>query len=250
MQFVQQIPGLLLLVTVLCSDSIRAQDSSNMANMTSMMANTTNMTANATSPTNVTNATMVESPMPAQMPMNMTQPQQQQPSTSIWTTEELVTDLSLPGAPNATLDVRYNDSLQVTLGNKLTPLQASTAPTVCLRNVSVGCEPPFALLMVDPDATSRQNPQFRSWLHWIVVNVNSTEKLHEGDQAVPYNGPAPPKGSGPHRYVFLLYCQRGRRLQGSELAPEKRNNFNLAEFVNKTELGPPLAGNFFFAENP
>uniref|UniRef100_A0A224YVP9 Phosphatidylethanolamine binding protein n=1 Tax=Rhipicephalus zambeziensis TaxID=60191 RepID=A0A224YVP9_9ACAR len=239
MQFVQHTSGLLLLMTSLCCDGIRAQDSSNMTNM----ANMTNMTS-------MTNATMVEPPMPAVMTTNMTQPQQQQPSASIWTTEELVTDLSLPGAPNATLDVRYTGSLQVTLGNKLTPQQASTAPTVCLRNVSVDCEPPFALLMVDPDATSRQDPKFRSWLHWIVVNVNSTEKLHEGDQAVPYNGPAPPKGSGPHRYVFLLYCQRGRRLQGSELAPEKRNNFNLAEFVNKTELGPPLAGNFFFAENP
>ncbi|KAH7960071.1 hypothetical protein HPB49_016741 [Dermacentor silvarum] len=225
MQFVQRLSPVLLLLT-LC-DIVRAQDS------------------------NMTNTTMVQ-PMAAPMPMNQSAAasgQQQQQPPSVWTTEELVTDLSLPGAPNATLDVRYDGPLQVTLGNKLTPQQASAAPTVCL-NASVDCEPPFALLMVDPDATSRQNPQFRSWLHWIVVNVNATDKLHEGDQAVPYNGPAPPKGSGPHRYVFLLYCQRGRRLQGSELAPEKRNNFNLADFVNKTELGVPLAGNFFFAENP
>lgn len=222
MQFVQKTCSLLLLLTLWCCDIITAQQASNM-----------------------TNATMVQPTMAAPMPMN-----QSQPSTSVWTTEELVTDLSLPGAPNATLDVRYDGPLQVTLGNKLTPQQASTAPKVCLHNASFECDPPFALLMVDPDATSRQNPQFRSWLHWIVVNVNATEKLHEGDQAVPYNGPAPPKGSGPHRYVFLLYCQGGRRLQGSELAPEKRNNFNLSEFVNKTELGPPLAGNFFFAENP
>ncbi|XP_075541382.1 protein D3-like [Dermacentor variabilis] len=222
MQFVQRLSSLLLLLT-LC-DSIRAQDS------------------------NITNATAAQPP-PAPMPMNQTAASEQQQPSSVWTTEELVADLSLPGAPNATLDVRYDGPLQVTLGNKLTPQQASAAPTVCL-NASVECEPPFALLMVDPDATSRQNPQFRSWLHWIVVNVNGTDKLHEGDQAAPYNGPAPPKGSGPHRYVFLLYCQRGRRLQGSELAPEKRNNFNLADFVNKTELGAPLAGNFFFAENP
>jgi large subunit ribosomal protein L35 len=29
----------------------------------------------------------------------------------------------------------------------------------------------YTLLMVDPDAPSRENPVKRSWLHWMVVNI-------------------------------------------------------------------------------
>ncbi|XP_075732861.1 uncharacterized protein LOC142775382 [Rhipicephalus microplus] len=44
---------------------------------------------------------------------------------------------------------------------------------------AINCVPPFALLMLDPDAPSRQYPSLRSWLHWMVINANTTRKLHK-----------------------------------------------------------------------
>ncbi|KAK8775578.1 hypothetical protein V5799_031084 [Amblyomma americanum] len=235
--FVQLFSTLLLLT--LCVHNAKAQDAN--ATNTSMAMPAAPAMAGPAAPAAAGNQTAENQTTANQTVVDSGQ--------SVWIKEELVADLSLPGAPNATLEVTYAGDLKVTLGNTLTPQQASTAPTVSL-NVPVDCEGPYALLMVDPDATSRKNPVFRSWMHWMVLNINSTEKLQEGDAALPYNGPAPPKGSGLHRYVFLVYCQRGMRLQAKDLAPKERKNFNLAEFVNRTSLGTPLAGNFFVAENP
>jgi large subunit ribosomal protein L35 len=29
----------------------------------------------------------------------------------------------------------------------------------------------YLLMMVDPDAPSRDNPIKRSWLHWLIINI-------------------------------------------------------------------------------
>lgn len=38
----------------------------------------------------------------------------------------------------------------------------------------------YTLLMTDPDAPSRANPEFREWHHWLVVNIPGN-KISEGD---------------------------------------------------------------------
>ena len=110
--------------------------------------------------------------------------------------------------------------------------------------------------MVDPDATSRSNPQFRCWLHWIVQNVpGHGHDFTKGDAAAVYQGPAPPKGSGPHRYVFLVYKQTEKfDMTGKVPIPvdeiEARKNFDVTKYLHthegKLEL---VAGNYFLAEN-
>lgn len=168
---------------------------------------------------------------------------------NVWVASGLVADLSLTDYPGAELEVKYGKE-EVCLNMSLTPAQTSKAPTVRLKG-AINCMPPFALLMVDPDAPSRKKPTFRSWMHWLVLNANSTEKLHEGEAAVKYAGPAPPPGSGPHRYVFLAYCQGAQRLEAKALAPAERPKFQLEDFVKKAKLmGRPFGGTFFFAENP
>jgi len=85
----------------------------------------------------------------------------------------------------------------------------------------------YALLCIDPDA-----PKEGGWRHWILLNIPaSINQLPEskpernkiltlkingenyriiqgknswGDYG--YGGPAPPPGSGPHRYYFCLYA--------------------------------------------
>lgn len=79
----------------------------------------------------------------------------------------------------------------------------------------------FALICEDPDA-----PGTDAFVHWVIYNISpNTTALPEGmnsekrlelpvraDQGVNsfgntgYNGPLPPFGHGPHRYVFTLYA--------------------------------------------
>ena len=61
--------------------------------------------------------------------------------------------------------------------------------------------------MLDPDAPSRKKHRFRSYVHWLVVNVLGN-KVEDGTTRAVYRGPAPPQGTGLHRYVFLVYKQQ------------------------------------------
>lgn len=167
--------------------------------------------------------------------------------TDVWRLTGIVTDLRLPEAPHADLNVKYNSG-KVVINTTLAPEQAANAPSVSISN-KPSCQPPYALLMVDPDAPSRSNPKARSWLHWMVVNSNNADALEGGQVATPYAGPTPPKGTGPHRYVLLAYCQLRQTLKLNRVAPKKRNNFNLGDFVNYYLDSSPFAGTLFYAEN-
>ncbi|KAF8558053.1 PEBP-like protein [Imleria badia] len=69
--------------------------------------------------------------------------------------------------------------------------------------------------MTDPDAPSRSDPKMGQWRHWVVTGLKAPAltALDTGDLSArvtraattPYYPPAPPHGTGPHRYVFLLY---------------------------------------------
>jgi len=67
----------------------------------------------------------------------------------------------------------------------------------------------YTVLMVDPDAPSRSDPSMRSFLHWAIVNCPGEER-DRGDTIAEYTGPAPPPGSGLHRYVFIVYQQTAK----------------------------------------
>lgn len=50
-------------------------------------------------------------------------------------------------------------------------------------------------LHLDPDAPSRENPEFREILHWLVVNIPGNE-VNKGKVITEYIGSGPPQGSG------------------------------------------------------
>jgi Raf kinase inhibitor-like YbhB/YbcL family protein len=69
----------------------------------------------------------------------------------------------------------------------------------------------LALLVDDPDAPSGV------FTHWVAWGLDpAARELREGEAApregrndfggVGYRGPCPPRGHGPHRYVFRLYA--------------------------------------------
>lgn len=101
--------------------------------------------------------------------------------------------------------------------------------------------------MVDPDAPSRKDPKFRSWRHWLVVNIPGND-VRSGEVKTKYMGSAPPHGSGLHRYIFLLFKQESN-IKVLDFEEGARGSFTVRDFVSYHKLGIPVAGNFFVAQN-
>ncbi|XP_013784276.1 protein D3-like [Limulus polyphemus] len=150
--------------------------------------------------------------------------------------------------PPNVLEVNYG-SYEVKLGNELTPTQVKDPPTRI--NYPVEDNALYTLCMTDPDAPSRQNPKFREWHHWLVVNIPGSE-VDKGEVMSQYIGSGPPKGTGLHRYIFVVYKQPGhlnpteKRLSNN--SGQHRGNFKIRDFAKKYNLGQPVAGNFYQAQ--
>uniref|UniRef100_A0A2K5XMB0 Phosphatidylethanolamine-binding protein 1 n=1 Tax=Mandrillus leucophaeus TaxID=9568 RepID=A0A2K5XMB0_MANLE len=64
----------------------------------------------------------------------------------------------------------------------------------------------YTLVLTDPDAPSRKDPKYREWHHFLVVNMKGND-ISSGTVLSDYVGSGPPKGTGLHRYVWLVYEQ-------------------------------------------
>lgn len=93
-------------------------------------------------------------------------------------------------------------------------------------------------------------------LHWIQPGFKPqavTTKLTSDTPFVAnYIGPAPPPGSSPHRYIFLLYDQpadfdfgKYAPASGKKLGNMSRMRYNLSQFEQEAKLGPVIAANYF-----
>jgi len=142
-------------------------------------------------------------------------------------------------SPDIQIRVAY-DTLQVTQGATLLPVQAVHMPKVTLEGSQVGRL--YTLVMSDPDAPSPEHPTHREWLHWIVCNIpGGASDTAEGTQVAAYMPPTPPKGT--HRYVFTAMEQPG----GNSLSlrpPMQRGGFRTRAFVK--EGGMEVVGATFF----
>jgi phosphatidylethanolamine-binding protein (PEBP) family uncharacterized protein len=92
-------------------------------------------------------------------------------------------------------------------GNILKPLDTASMPTVAWGGAESGSL--HTLVCTDPDAISRENPIFREFIHWVVVNIPGSD-VGAGETVASYIGPGPPFNSGLHSYVFLLYKQESK----------------------------------------
>nr|AAL91110.1 16kDa-like protein [Onchocerca volvulus] len=108
------------------------------------------------------------------------------------------------------------------------------------------------LAFIDPDAPSRRNHTYREFKHWLVTNIPG-QNISEGEVLAEYVGAGAPKGTGFHRYVFLVYKQPGVIVDPEEghvtsRSRKKRRYFRIGKFATKHNLGNPIAGNFFMAQ--
>lgn len=148
-------------------------------------------------------------------------------------------------APNGTLSILYADGSRADSGNELTPTQVKEAPILLLWP----SEPQslYTLMMVDPDASNRD------FLHWLVINIPGSD-LAKGESYSAYIGAGPPKDSGLHRYIFLVYKQTAKIdhlpfAKSTNVGLDGRIGFNPRTFVTDNHLSAaPVAGNFFKAK--
>jgi hypothetical protein len=72
---------------------------------------------------------------------------------------------------------------------------------------------------------------------------NDQGNFNAGKEIVEYENPKPVIGI--HRYVFILFKQRGRQ---TVRAPNSRDNFNTRRFSHENNLGLPVAAVYFNAQ--
>jgi phosphatidylethanolamine-binding protein (PEBP) family uncharacterized protein len=117
----------------------------------------------------------------------------------------------------------------------------------------------YMVVHLDIDAPFPSLPVLGPILHWIQPGLkpspgeNGSSTLQTTDPFVTdYIGPAPPPGSGPHRYVFFLYEQPAD-FDGLKYAPpggRKLSNlsrmwYSLDDWEKEAKLSPPVAVNFY-----
>jgi phosphatidylethanolamine-binding protein (PEBP) family uncharacterized protein len=106
----------------------------------------------------------------------------------------------------------------------------------------------FTLIKVDPDAPSRSSATSREWRHWLIVNIPGND-ISKGEVVTPYMGPNPPKDSGLHRYVFLLYKQNDRIFPPSmDNSGHHRGMWKAKKFAQEYGLGSPVGATWYQAE--
>ncbi|KAI3447475.1 hypothetical protein Pfo_004140 [Paulownia fortunei] len=78
----------------------------------------------------------------------------------------------------------------------------------------------------------------------LVTDIPGTTDATFGQEVLSYEIPRP--NIGIHRFVFVLFKQRGR--QTANNLPTSRDYFNTRRFAAENELGLPVAAVFFNAQ--
>ncbi|XP_038044155.1 protein D2-like [Patiria miniata] len=152
-------------------------------------------------------------------------------------------------APATTAEVTWDSGVKAEMGNVVTPTQVQKQPIVTWPAEEGAL---YTIIMTDPDAPSRANPKFREWRHWLAINV-SGNNMSSGSARSEYIGAGPPKDTGLHRYVILIYKQSGQINPDSvpfvcDSDLSDRAKWKVREFAQSHSLGNPVAGNFVQAE--
>lgn len=149
--------------------------------------------------------------------------------------------------PANVVEIQYGEKV-VSMGNQLTPSEVRAIPTVIQWPVEEGAF--YTLCMTDPDAPCRENPKYREWHHWLVINIQGSD-VSSGTTMSEYVGAGPPKGTGLHRYVYVIYKQPGQikcdEKHLTNTSGDHRGKFKIRNFAKKYKLGEPIAANFFLA---
>jgi phosphatidylethanolamine-binding protein (PEBP) family uncharacterized protein len=164
------------------------------------------------------------------------------------------------------------------LGNTIAPKRLQKQPTLALYDAAepegrASSELSYVVTLTDPDAPSRNNPKWSEMCHWIAANVSVSQKtvsLHSmpvfgtdtldetsaPDDVMEYKPPGPPKKTGKHRYVFLVFAPRNGTTEPLHLSkPKERQHWGTGEerggvrdWARENRL-VPVAANFVYSQH-
>ncbi|KAJ8626423.1 hypothetical protein MRB53_019730 [Persea americana] len=143
--------------------------------------------------------------------------------------------------PSVKMKVTFHCNKQVYNGHELMPSAVTMKPRVEVGGDDMRAS--YTLIMTNPDAPSPSDPHLREHLHWIVTDIPGTTDASFGRELVSYEMPKPIIGI--HRFVFMLFKQKGRQ---SVCTPALRDHFNTRKFAEDNDLGLPVAAVYFIAQ--
>jgi phosphatidylethanolamine-binding protein len=179
-------------------------------------------------------------------------------------TSNVVPDLLSSFNPSAIMNVAFPGVGLISPGQNLSMQQVATAPNVTITpaNSSVPTTGNFTLMMVDAAAIGT-NDSKGVVLHWLAntatLKTDSSPcpsldvSTNGGVVVTNYVSPAPPVGTGVHRYVILLFPQP------SSFSPPANQSspnlgvdidFQFTEYISSSHLPQPIAGMFFEVPSP
>ncbi|XP_008848924.1 phosphatidylethanolamine-binding protein 4, partial [Nannospalax galili] len=97
----------------------------------------------------------------------------------------------------------------------------------------------YLLVMVDPDAPSRQAPRAKYWRHWVVSNIQGADLKSgniKGQIITAYQPPTPPPTTGLHRYQFFIYLQGGIPISIPAKDNKNRGSWKLEKFLQDFKI--------------
>lgn len=95
------------------------------------------------------------------------------------------------------LEVFYKN-VKVNNNQYLKPSDANLKPSI---HYPAESNKLYTFIVHDPDAP------IGNVVHWTVINIKGSD-INTGNEIIKYKGPAPPPGSGIHRYIFLVFEQK------------------------------------------
>ncbi|CCF57702.1 hypothetical protein KAFR_0D00550 [Kazachstania africana CBS 2517] len=165
--------------------------------------------------------------------------------------------------PKGNLLVEYPTAdTVVKMGNVLPTETTQVMPKVEFKpydDFQLDLNATYSLIMTDPDAPSRTDHKWSEVCHYVETGITFESAQggvisNKGLVRESYLGPGPPKGTGLHRYIFLLYKENNAK-DHTFTEVKDRLNWGYGEpavgvdkfaAANNLEL---LAANFFLAEN-
>ncbi|XP_033466785.1 large ribosomal subunit protein mL38 [Epinephelus lanceolatus] len=149
--------------------------------------------------------------------------------------------------PHVPLRICYgqDNSGQVYYGNRLTPTEAACAPQISF-NVEEGSL--WTLLLTCPDEHLLDNDA--EYIHWLVGNIPGGA-VQAGEELCHYLPPFPARGTGFHRYIYVLFKQEGPINFQEDVRPSpchslEDRTFKTLDFYRKHQDNITPAGLAFF----
>jgi phosphatidylethanolamine-binding protein (PEBP) family uncharacterized protein len=181
--------------------------------------------------------------------------------------------------PSLTLSVSWSKE-DAKLGNTIKPQHLQDQPSITLYDetspdMTQNTDMTYVITLTDPDAPSRENPEWSEMCHWIATNVSVTTKTFSilplpefglteqdikeqssPDDVIEYKPPGPPPKTGKHRYVFLVFAPKNGTTEPLHLSkPKDRQHWGtgkegggVRDWATDNGLAP-VAANFVYAKN-